>query len=421
MSTSESSRSARFRSATDGSGGLTVIQNSLVDLDVEGVLDSEEASDLGLGGVDCSAGVGDGVPSLPSLPLPSPASRVIAVMNSGMKPVELAFDGKNTSSFLRKYDLIMDSERTSDSDRCHRLPLHLPEDYSRLVYDWKEWKTRNWKETRERMLDEFYDEEKNKYVPSDLHKIALKALDSGLKTSRSLLAYHRKFCLASRELKKREIISWQEESKAFLEGIPSKLRTRWENENRRSRKDEKRLLEVAHKARNSDLPSGASILSEIEKESLARKSRRNRDVYQKLPEVQAIFDLLIEILEDDEIYRREKGKSSKKETFNGFDSSSSSGDSSSDSSSSSASEQTCKSSSRRSSRSQEPRESSKSKKKSEPVPLRAEYESSATMANILQGFNDMRIQMAEIVSRASPVPHQPPRGAGLYSSLPGTF
>ncbi|KAK4693073.1 hypothetical protein P7C70_g9003, partial [Phenoliferia sp. Uapishka_3] len=229
---------------------------------------------------------------------------LMGVQTSLTMPIELRFKRNNTSSFLRRYNLIMDGQEMDEKQRCHLLPLHLPDRYAGLVYGWPEWLRKDWIETSQRMKDEFFDEDRNKYVASDLYKIALKAQSNKIQSSHSLITYHRRFTLASRDLKNRELVSWQEESRIFLQGFPSKLRTRWEDESRRARKQLSLVMDRISEGQDGRF-SLNKALSEEEREVESRRLRRLRVGYAKIATIQEVFDGVLEILEDDEILRRQ--------------------------------------------------------------------------------------------------------------------
>lgn len=281
------------------------------------------------------------------------SARKVANLSSFLKvPKKIKFNGNNTSKFLRQFELA--TAGLPDKERCNQLALFLPSREQRTLAKKSAWKKGEWEGVKEAMLDEFHDEERNKFTISDMVRASKKAGEKKIKTVKALISYHRKFVEITSALKKRNAISWQDESLTFLEGLPKSLVSTWEEGRRRRRLDEGYLAATAAKSAAEGvrevLEGGQETIdttSQAKDDDIAplirrelRKNSANRSVVARLDE---IVQDMTQILEDKEFFsiavttRRRHGHHSRSSHSSKSSAPSSSSDSSSSSSSSSSS------------------------------------------------------------------------------------
>ena len=186
-----------------------------------------------------------------------------------VKPAfQLKFNGENTNTFLRQYEVLQEAMGATDDGRVQALPLYLNSEFLEEVMDWEEFKAKDWKKIKDKMLATFNDEDVNRYTMKDLKALAEKQHTQGLTSIYGLKSYNRRFTKISRWLKKKEELGWQEESRLYLKGVPSAIRDVWERDRRLDRREE----------------------------------RKKGGTVPKLEKVEAIFTALLAILEDSEAF-----------------------------------------------------------------------------------------------------------------------
>jgi hypothetical protein len=131
------------------------------------------------------------------------------------------FDGTNTRCFLQDYEALLDqNEDIPDSVKVKNVIVYMEEDHRDRVQGWEEWKSRDWAKLKERMLQDFIDEDKRKYRKEDLNKVARKWEKlGGPDNPNELIDYHLKFTTISEYLKDHKKISSDEEFKVFMTGL----------------------------------------------------------------------------------------------------------------------------------------------------------------------------------------------------------
>lgn len=209
-------------------------------------------------------------------------------------PKKVKFTGRNTSKFLKTFDLACDATGATDEDRCLQLALYLPRTEQEILKKKKAWKERDWERVKEIMLDEFEDEEENRWSPVDMEDCAEKARRKGVKTVNDFVRYHRRFRRITDSLKEKDIISHQEESTIFLTGLSKALRKRYEDLRSRRRLDSKLVAPGAPKTDTE---------KEDEDAPLVRRQLRTTALHRVIPPLKDIAKDVTAILRDDELYR----------------------------------------------------------------------------------------------------------------------
>lgn len=229
---------------------------------------------------------------------------------------KVEFNGHNTSSFLRSFNLACMLSNMPDSERCVALPMCMKVKYGDHVQTWREFKNRDWKALQERMLDEFLDEELHKYSKEDLKDLVSKQRKKKITSLRQLTTYYRNFVTISKHLKNRKIIGWQQETGYFLKGVSKDLRKRWDNHRRRQRMDKRQVKAQVEEAAEqvlqevTDQPAPGIATSttptdlEDETAAAARGMHKLRlaNAQHQFSGVKEIFEDLAIILEDDAAY-----------------------------------------------------------------------------------------------------------------------
>jgi len=223
-------------------------------------------------------------------------------------PKKVKFNGNNTSEYLQTIDLIGDAHGHSDAQRCLDCVLFLPKREQDIIKKKAAFIRRDWEEVKELMLDEFMDEEWNRYSPKDLERCADRAYSKRIDSVKDFVKYHRRFRTISEALKEREIISWQDESATFLQGLPKTILRKWEDGRRRRRLDLGHFAISASKTNDGNAtrggvdPSGGRTDDESDAPLVRRQLRKSSAKLHSLASLKEIAQEVMEILEDDEMY-----------------------------------------------------------------------------------------------------------------------
>lgn len=148
----------------------------------------------------------------------------------------LKFNGRNVTTFLRKYEILYPPGHYDNSTLCDMLCLHMTDSISEVVEELEEFEERNWEKLKKSMISTFEDEEEEEYSPHDLNQFLKKQLKKGkIRTISQLNKVYLALTKISTDLVEAEAISWQEESNTFLRLLPSSVISYLDNNRRLER------------------------------------------------------------------------------------------------------------------------------------------------------------------------------------------
>ena len=215
---------------------------------------------------------------------------------------------------------------------CRNLVLHVKSAYAEDIQDWEEWEAQDWEGVKERMLDEYIDDrERNKFTLKDAKSLVSRSRRKGWsKSIRGLTKFYQKLTRATKYLRNRELIGWQQESQLFIEGLTPSLTREWRKDRRQNAKS-RRLVEQVTKegsrtTTNTDIGRGAprtkeeELADDAQKRKESRAERRNRPTFQQMEKVEDIYDQCRMILEYDDLESWTTGASSAEESSSDEDS-----------------------------------------------------------------------------------------------------
>ncbi|KAK4699063.1 hypothetical protein P7C70_g7203, partial [Phenoliferia sp. Uapishka_3] len=136
------------------------------------------------------------------------------------------FKGEKTREFLSRYETAMrQTGHTSAEDLCKNIGHYCEYEIQERIEQWVEWGKNEWDKVKEKMLKEFVDERKRRYVLGDLDDLVDESIEAGgPRTYEDAIKYHLAFTKISSALITDETISWQEESRLFKEGLGSHVK-----------------------------------------------------------------------------------------------------------------------------------------------------------------------------------------------------
>jgi hypothetical protein len=148
--------------------------------------------------------------------------------NQLLRPLnKLVFKGKHITEFLKRYELEAQQRNATDLQKVQGFPTFCKLDPYVLeqIMDLPSYAARNWTTFKEDLLNLFQDETEDRYTEEDLVNLVRKVQSKGKPTSYGkIIEFHRKFALMSGWLKKKKRISAEEETKLFMNGLPSMIK-----------------------------------------------------------------------------------------------------------------------------------------------------------------------------------------------------
>lgn len=174
-----------------------------------------------------TSGSGTQGPSTPSEPAPTPS--VLPQMAVVMHPLPLpgapgappTFNGRNVTSFLKKYESMCDNYQIDTSVRLKRVSEYCEDDIARELEAFTTWTEKDWKKLKAEMLYEWRkeDAEQLMYTRAFLEEYVSKPRDK-----QGLKHYYRQFDRISKALMDKEELDSYSQGRLFIAGLPEAIR-----------------------------------------------------------------------------------------------------------------------------------------------------------------------------------------------------
>jgi hypothetical protein len=163
------------------------------------------------------------------LPLPLPALPIMAAPTvhplpfPGTLGAPLAFNGRNVTLFLEKYESMCDNVGIGAETKARRIPEYCEDDVARELKGFDVWKVRDWEGLKTEMLKEWRkeDTEQLMYTRALLEEYVAKSRErEGLKQ------YYRQFDRISKVLQDNDKLDAYSRGRLFVLGLPEDVRRR---------------------------------------------------------------------------------------------------------------------------------------------------------------------------------------------------
>jgi hypothetical protein len=134
-----------------------------------------------------------------------------------------AFDGRNVTSFLKKYESMCDNFGIQAETKARRVPEYCEDEIARYLEVYDAWKEPNWEALKTEMLKEWRKEDKEQlmYTRPLLEEYVAKERErDGLKQ------YYRQFDRISKALRGKDELDAYSQGRLFVLGLPEEIRKR---------------------------------------------------------------------------------------------------------------------------------------------------------------------------------------------------